>query len=340
MKERISQIKALFLAQAKAASNLQTLQQLKSDFFGKKGFFQSLMDEFIKIQDKESKKEIGALLNDFKKEAESLLIENEKALTLEQSNNQNISFDPTLSVPQADEKGNLHFYTKFAEEIENVFLSMGFSIFEGPEVEDDFHNFTALNIPKDHPARDMQDTLWLEGKQNLMRTHTSSVQIRTMLAQGAPLAGISLGRVFRHEATDATHEISFTQCEGLVVDKNIGLGHLFGTAKKILQEIFQRKDLDIRTRPGFFPFVVPGVEIDMRCVFCTKGCSVCKHTTWIEVFPGGLVHPNVLRSCNVDPEKYTGFAFGFGVERLAMLRHKINDIRLLKSGNINFLKQF
>jgi phenylalanyl-tRNA synthetase alpha chain len=217
---------------------------------------------------------------------------------------------------------------------------MGYHVVDGPEVETDWNNFEALNIPKDHPARDSQDTFYMAGPGSLvLRTHTSPVQIRAMRRFEPPLRMIAPGKVFRHEATDASHEHTFHQLEGLVVDKGVSVAHLIHAMKTLLRGIFQ-KDLEIRLRPGYFPFVEPGFELDARCPFCTAGCSVCKRTRWIELLPCGLVHPNVLKACDIDPELWSGFAFGLGLSRLVMLRYGIDDVRMLLSGELRFLEQF
>lgn len=250
-------------------------------------------------------------------------------------------FDPTLpGTPQ--ERGSLHPITQVTRELEDVFSSMGYHVLDGPEVELDYYNFEALNIPKDHPARDVQDTFWCRGAEDaelVLRTHTSPVQIRAMERLRPPLRAVAPGRVFRNETTDASHEHTFHQMEGLVVDEGITVGHLIGTMKTFLRELFGR-ELDIRLRPGYFPFVEPGFELDARCPFCASGCSVCKQSTWIELCPCGMVHPAVLRYGNVDPERFTGFAFGLGLSRLVMLRHGIDDVRLLLGGDLRFLEQF
>lgn len=324
-------------------TSISDLELVKTEVFGRKGFITDLLKSLASLNSVEEKRVIGQAVNAFKANLE-LLFE-EKSLQIHAAVQQALEdkdryFDVTATTVGIEPRGSLHFYTQFYEEIENIFLSLGFQIFEGPEVETDFYNFTALNIGLDHPARDMYDTLWVSEKNRLLRTHTSSVQIRAMQKHGAPLAGISVGRVFRHEALDATHEVVFTQCEGLFIDKDVSLSNLFGIAKMVLQKLFNKKNIDIRVRPGFFPFVVPGIEIDMKCVFCLSGCGVCKKSTWIEVFPGGLVHPKVLDSGGIHSKVYSGYAFGFGVERLAMLRHQIRDIRLFKSGDMRFLEQF
>ena len=321
--------------------NSNEVEQIKIKFFGKKGLITDLMAQ-LKNFSLDEKKEFGPKLNEFKKYSEELinsrkenLIKQEAAAKILKMQN----FDVT-SYTTNQLIGHKHPYSQFIEEIENIFMSMGFDLFDGPEVESDFFNFTALNIPENHPARDMYDTFWLNKKNTLLRTHTSPIQIRAMQNKQLPIAGIAIGRTFRHEAVDASHDFMFMQCEGMVIDKNINLSHLFATAKKFLQIMFDKKDLDIRIRPGFFPFVEPGVEIDMRCPFCKNGCSVCKQSTWVEVFPGGLIHPNVLNHGGINPEKYSGFAFGFGLTRLAMLKYGINDIRHFYSGKLKFLEQF
>ena len=248
-------------------------------------------------------------------------------------------FDVTASRYQ-ELRPSRHIYTQIIEQFENIFISMGYDIVDGPEAETDYYNFEALNIPPNHPARDLQDTFWLDVSDKLLRTQTSSVQARVMKAKELPLAVFSPGRCYRNEATDASHDFMFTQAEALLIDKNVSIAHLLATARIFLQTIFEKEDLKIRVRPGYFPFVEPGLEIDASCPFCTAGCSVCKKTTWIELLGSGLVHPNVLRAGNIDPDIYSGFAFGIGIERVAMLKYGINDIRLFHSSKIAFLDQF
>ncbi len=342
MLEQIHKTKAELEGRLADAKNMDELVLIRNEFLGKKGIVADLANA-MHLLSPEQKPEFGKFLNELKLFCQDIIFAQEKLLAkavFENRNQQERYLDVTVNLPGDRVKGNLHICTKFVRRIEEIFLSMGFCIFDGPEVETDWYNFGALNIPDDHPARDMYDTLWLDKPGYLLRTHTSPVQIRAMKEYGAPIAGIAPGRVFRHEATDATHEIVFSQCEGLVVDKDISLAHLLGVAKIFLAKFFEVKNLDIRIRPGFFPFVEPGVEIDVRCVFCKAGCSVCKKTTWIEVFPGGMVHPNVLKAAGVDSNVYSGFAFGFGMDRLAMLMHAISDVRLLRSGDIRFIQQF
>src|SRR5260221_12599883 len=235
--------------------------------------------------------------------------------------------------------GSLHPLTQIQAEIEDLFLSLGFSILDGPEVESDEHNFDALNIPADHPARDMQDTFWLEGNW-LLRTHTSPVQVRGMRKLGPPLRMIAPGRVFRNERRDASHEPTFYQLEGMMIDKDVSVAHLIYFMKTLLSAVF-RREVTVRLRPGYFPFVEPGFELDIQCLICGGvGCPVCKQSGWVELMPCGLVHPNVLRMSGIDPDQGGGFAFGLGLTRLAMMRYGIDDIRLLAGGDLRFLRQF
>jgi phenylalanyl-tRNA synthetase alpha chain len=230
-----------------------------------------------------------------------------------------------------------------ARQLEDIVLSMGFFVADGPEVETEECNFDALNIPADHPARDAQDTIWIEdapGRPRLcLRTHTSPVQVRALREFGPPLRVVAPGRVFRQEAQDATHEHTFHQMEGLVVDRGVGVPHMLHAMHTLIAGVFGRP-LETRLRPGFFPFVEPGFELDARCPFCATGCRVCKQSRWIELMPGGLVHPQVLRACGVDPEVYSGYAFGLGLSRIAMLRWGIDDVRWMMSGDLRFLEQF
>lgn len=244
------------------------------------------------------------------------------------------------------QKGALHPISRVQKEVEDIFISMGFEVADGPELETEWHNFDALNIPATHPARDMQDTFWIKkdggnAHENLvLRTQTSNVQIRKMTQNGAPVRIIAPGRVFRSEAVDASHDAMFYQVEGLVVDENISLAHLKGTMEAFLTQLFETK-ATVRLRPGYFPFVEPGLEVDFSCTLCDgKGCKTCKYTGWIEFMGAGMVHPEVLKNCHIDPEKYAGFAFGFGLTRLVMMKYGIDDIRLLSSQKVDFLSQF
>jgi phenylalanyl-tRNA synthetase alpha chain len=245
-----------------------------------------------------------------------------------------------LTVPAAGvQPGSLHPITQIQWEIEDLFRSLGFTVLDGPEVETEYHNFDALNIPADHPARDMQDTFWLEGGR-LLRTHTSPVQVRGMEKLGPPLRMIAPGRVFRNESVDASHEHTFYQLEGMMIDRDVSVGNLIYFMKTLLTAIF-RRDVTVRLRPGFFPFVEPGFELDIRCLICGgSGCPVCKQSGWVELLPCGLVNPHVLRMSGIDPKEWNGFAFGLGLTRLVMMRYAIDDIRRLQSGDLRFLRQF
>ncbi len=241
-----------------------------------------------------------------------------------------------------EKKGHLHPINQIIYQVSDIFRRVGFTVALGPEVETEYYNFDALNIPKDHPARDIQDTFWLKPMEDrkLLRTHTSPVQVRFMEQNEPPFKVLVPGRVFRNEATDATHEAQFHQVEGLVVGEDISLSDLKGTLEFFLQELFG-KETKLRFRPGYFPFVEPGLEVDVSCFKCGgKGCNICKQTGWIEVLGAGMVHPNVLKSGGIDSDKWQGFAFGAGIDRLVMIRHGIEDIRLLYGGDIRFVNQF
>ena len=330
-----------FNAKLAEAQTLSQLEQVRIQFLGRSGQITELVKS-IKTFSPEDKKIWGPKFNEFKKDIEQSYqtrLNDLQQAQLKQAEDAQKSFDVTSYLPN-QQKGSLHPCTQITEKIENVFISMGYQIADGPELETDFYNFEALNIAPDHPARDMQDTFWLNLPSQLMRTQTSNVQIHTMQTQEPPIAILAPGRVYRSESTDASHDFVFLQVEGLLIDKNISMSNLLATMKTCLQAIFGKSELDIRVRPGYFPFVEPGVEIDMQCPFCSKGCSVCKRTRWIEICGAGLVHPNVLKASGVDPKEYSGFAFGFGLTRLVMLSYGIGDIRLLHSSKLNFLEQF
>lgn len=341
LKRQSEQIRTEFSKKITSINSLHDLELLRVEFLGKSGKVTGLFSDISKLS-VEEKREIVPTLNlmksqleeEIKKKRESIIESQAQSLQAKKRN-----FDVT-AYQTGIQKGRLHPYSQFMEEVENIFISMGYDVLDGPYVETDHYNFTALNIPEDHPARDMYDTFWLNKKGLLLRTHTSPVQVHTMESRKPPIAAVVPGFTFRHEAVDASHDTMFAQCEGFLIDKDITLAHLFATAQTFLKALFKVDNLDIRIRPGFFPFVEPGVEIDMRCPFCKNGCSVCKKSTWVEVFPGGLIHPNVLKAGGIDPEEYSGFAFGFGLTRLVMLKYKINDIRLLLGGRVKFLDQF
>lgn len=339
MKEKILEIKDTALNKINLVTSQDELNNLRIQYLGKKGEMTSVLKQLGSLSPEE-RAETGKFSNIAKQEIEKAI--EEKQIVLENAVYDSIKETEWIDISSPAKKaksGRLHPITQIQNELENIFRSMGFGIFEGPEKEDDYHNFEALNIPKDHPARDMQDTFWLEDE-TLLRTHTSSVQIRTMENVKPPLQGISPGRVFRYEATDASHENTFYQVEGLMVGKDISVANLIYVMKTLLKEIF-KKDVKIRLRPGYFPFVEPGFELDINCLICSgKGCSVCKQSGWVELLPCGLIHPNVLKMQGVDTEEYSGFAFGLGLNRLVMMRYGIDDIRHFMGGDIRFLDQF
>lgn len=341
LKKEISHLKKIFSEELKNTKTIQELEELRVSFLGRKGKIASLMSK-LKTLTLEEKKIIGPLLNTLKIECETLF-ENyyqeisKKSIALQQAKKE--YFDVTAYRPLQD-RASLHPLTLVQEHVNDIFMSMGFEIVDGPEIETDYYNFEALNIPKDHPAREMVDTFWLDVPGLLLRTHTSSIQIHGMERQKVPLALAAPGRVYRHEATDASHDFLFMQAEGLLVDENISMAHLLATAREFFSALFEKKKLELRIRPSYFPFVEPGIEIDVECPFCNHGCSVCKQTEWIEAGGAGLVHPRVLEACAIDTKRYSGFAWGLGLTRLAMIKFGINDIRLLHAGYVDFLKQF
>lgn len=323
-----------------AATDAEGLRAAEREALGKGGLVSSLLARIPTLAPEE-RKAAGQGANRWKKEIEERLAKararlEEAALAAERTGE---GFDPTLpGRPTA--RGSLHPITQITRELEDLFQSMGYDVLDGPEVETDYYNFEALNIPADHPARDMQDTFRCDPAGDLvLRTHTSPVQIRAMERLEPPFRAIVPGKVFRQETTDASHEHTFHQMEGLVVGKDVSVGHLIGAMKTLLRGVFKR-EIEVRLRPGYFPFVEPGFELDARCPFCEAGCGVCKRTRWIELLPCGMVHPNVLRAGGIDPEEWTGFAFGLGLSRLVMLRYEIDDIRSLLGGDLRFLEQF
>lgn len=328
-----------FNAKVANVHDLQELDVVKVEFTGKKGRMTDVLKNLKHVAPEERGK-VGQAANNIKtKMLEKLSarrVEIENALIDEQIAKEWI--DVTLNKAETN-VGGLHPVSRIQYEIEDIFTSMGFSVLDGPHCETDYYNFEALNIPADHPARDMQDTFYFENGA-ILRTHTSAIQVRGMERLTPPFRVIGPGKVFRVERTDASHEAAFHQLEGMVVGEDITVAHLINTMKTLLREIF-KKDVDVRLRPGFFPFVEPGFELDISCLICgSKGCSVCGHTGWVELMPCGMVHPNVLRSGGIDSEKYSGFAFGLGLDRLVMMRYQIEDIRHLHSGDLRFSSQF
>ena len=341
LKDSITTVRSSFENALTHADTDDALEAIRIEYLGRNGKLADLMVT-LKELSVEEKRIYGPQLNELKLETQSAFEQRQKELELlsvEKKLSRLHDFDVTATRHEALQ-GSLHIYTHLIEQIEDIFISMGFAAADGPEVETEHHNFTALNIPENHPARDMQDTFWLHVPKMLMRTHTSPVQIRSMEKQTPPLALFAPGRVYRNEETDASHDFMFMQAECLLVDKNISVAHLMATAQTFLQHLFGKKDIAIRVRPGYFPFVEPGLEIDMSCPFCTQGCSICKKTRWIELMGSGLIHPNVLKACNIDPEIYSGFALGTGLERIAMIKYGIDDIRVFHSTKLSALSQF
>jgi phenylalanyl-tRNA synthetase alpha chain len=321
------------------AQSAEELEAIRVRVLGRKGALAEISKDMGKLAPADRAR-VGKLLNQAKASIESALEARKSAFERAALAARLDTEWTDLTLPGIGVKpGSLHPLTQIQTEIEDLFRSMGFAVLDGPEVEDEYHNFDALNIPPDHPARDMQDTFWLDGG-NLLRTHTSPVQVRGMERFEPPLRMIAPGRVFRNENVDASHEHTFYQLEGMMIDRNVSVGHLLYFMRTLLSAVF-RRDVQVRLRPGFFPFVEPGFELDIRCLICSgEGCPVCKQSGWVELLPCGLVNPNVLRMSNIDPDKWNGFAFGLGLTRLVMMRYAIDDIRLLQSGDLRFLRQF
>jgi phenylalanyl-tRNA synthetase alpha chain len=334
------------LATIEKTQDLKSLQDIEVKYLGRKGGITEILHTLKDLSDEE-KRIIGPLGNKVKNAISEALAAKRGFLEAKDLEKQLSTEFFDLSYPGTPhETGHIHPLSQVQVEVENIFSDMGFAVMDGPEVESEYYNFEGLNIPADHPARDMQDTFFVKDKTEekhgrlVLRTHTSPVQIRTMEKYGAPLRVIIPGRVFRYEATDASHDTTFYQVEGLLIDKNISLAHLKGVMAEFLSRLFGRI-VKVRFRPGYFPFVEPGLELDFSCLICgAKGCSVCKRTGWMEFMGAGMVHPNVLKAGGIDSKVYQGWAFGFGLTRLVMMRYGIDDIRLLQSGDLRFLRQF
>ena len=339
MLEHANQLKEVFTARLTTVASTQEIDALRVDYLGKKGQLSSLLAD-LKTLSPEERKEAGRILNEMKQEMEGALRQKTEELSrLEEQRKIDAveSYDESLPLPL--DLGSYHPITLIQREVEDIFSSMGFIVEDYNEVVDDFHCFEALNIPKHHPARDMQDTYYLDNGQ-LLKTHTSAAQNYIMRKYGAPVRAIFPGRCFRNESTDACHENTFFQLEGMMIDEDISISNLIYFMKTMLSEVF-RQDITVRLRPGFFPFVEPGFELDIQCTICHgKGCPSCKNSGWLELCPCGMIHPNVLTYGGIDTEKYTGFAFGLGLTRLAMMKYGIKDIRMLNSGSLKALSQF
>lgn len=340
MRERLEQLKKEALEELSNIGNSQLVQDLRVKYLGKKGRLTEILRGMGKLSGEE-RPIIGQLANTVRENIEQKLEEVKAAIEKKEieAKLQQESIDVTLP-GRPLQVGNRHPLTLVIEEIEDVFLGLGFTIAEGPEVEQDYYNFEALNLPKDHPARDMQDSFYIT-EDILMRTHTSPVQARTMekMKGEVPVKIICPGRVYRRDNDDATHSHVFTQIEGLMVGENVRMSDLKGVLLEFARNMFG-ENAGIRLRPSFFPFTEPSAEVDVTCMCGGEGCKICKNTGWIEVLGSGMVHPRVLEMAGYDSEKYTGFAFGLGVERIAMLKYDIEDIRHFYTNDLRFLKQF
>jgi phenylalanyl-tRNA synthetase alpha chain len=332
-----------------AAKTLRELDQVFRKYLGKKGEITQILRS-VKNLPKEKKVKVGKEINELKNFLEIKF--NEKIQELKEKIEREIEEKEWIDVTLPGKKievGHLHPLTQIKRKIEEIFQAIGFSIVEGPEIETEWYNFDALNVPLEHPAREMQATLWIKQKNRenlpttkklLMRTHTSPVQIRYMQKNNPPFRIIVIGRVFRAEATDAYHEVQFYQIEGLMVDKKVSLANLKWVLETFMKSFFG-KDIKFRWQPSYFPFVEPGLELLINCNICKgKGCSTCGNRGWVEIIGCGMVHPNVFKAAGLNPKNWQGFAFGMGLDRLAMMKYKINDIRLFYSGDLRFLKQF
>lgn len=346
MKQKLEEIRARAEAELQKIDSLADLEALRVQVLGKKGELTAILKSMGSLSAEERPK-MGQLANEVRQSIEAMLTEKTKQLKEEQMRRE-IEATPVfdVSAPVDLTRGSYHPITLVQRECERIFKSMGFTVEDYSEIVTDYECFESLNIPKAHPARDMQDTYYLENGQ-LLKTQTSAAQNAiykkykdALINDGVPIKAIFPGRCFRNEATDACHENTFFQMEGVMVDKNISISNLIYFMKTMLSEVFQ-KDIKVRLRPGFFPFVEPGFELDISCLICGgEGCPSCKHSGWLELCPCGMIHPAVLRDGGIDPEEYTGFAFGLGLTRLAMMKYGIKDIRDLNSGNLKSLSQF
>lgn len=339
MKEQLEAIRQKALNELENAASIQDIEAVRIKFLGKKGELTGILKQMGKLS-AEERPVVGQLANVIRSEIEAKIEEDSKAIAqkLQAEKLKAEKIDVTLP-GKAKVLGSRHPLTVVLDDIKDIFIGMGFDIVDGPEVEKDYYNFEALNIPKDHPARDTQDTFYIN-ENIVLRTQTSPVQVRVMEKQQPPIRIISPGRVFRSDAVDATHSPLFHQIEGLVVDKGVSFADLKGTLEIFIKQLYD-EDSVVRFRPHHFPFTEPSAEVDVQCFNCHgAGCPLCKGEGWIEILGCGMVHPKVLETCNIDPEVYSGFAFGLGLERIAMRRYNINDLRLFFENDVRFLKQF
>ncbi|RAI82281.1 phenylalanine--tRNA ligase subunit alpha [Macrococcoides goetzii] len=341
LKDKLQALKEEAVQKVQSISEKKELQDIKVSYLGKKGVITGLMKE-MKSLPNEEKPKFGQLVNDARQTVEKAIAEAEEKIQREMINKKLASETVDITLPgKALTSGASHPLNRIVEDIEDLFVGLGYEVVEGYEVESDYYNFEALNLPKSHPARDMQDSFYIS-EEVLMRTHTSPVQARTLESRKGegPVKIICPGKVYRRDSDDATHSHQFTQIEGLVVDENIKMSDLKGTLEYFAKKMFG-EDREIRLRPSFFPFTEPSVEVDISCFKCKgKGCNVCKGTGWIEILGAGMVHPNVLEMAGFDSKKYSGFAFGMGPDRIAMLKYGIEDIRHFYTNDLRFVTQF
>ena len=347
MNQNIATLKTELTEMVAAANDLPALEQARVTALGKKGRITDLMKN-LGAMDSEARKALGAALNELKDEIAALIEKQEAGLKVQALNDKlaNETVDITLSI-RPERKGHIHPLSQTMEELVSIFADMGFGVAEGPDIEDDFHNFTALNFPPGHPAREMHDTFYLpddpdekgEAAKKLLRTHTSTVQVRTMMKEKPPIRIICMGRTYRSDY-DMTHTPMFHQMEGLVIDKNIHMGHLKGCLEDFLRAFFQVDDLPVRFRPSFFPFTEPSAEVDIGCSRKDGGLKIGAGDSWLEILGCGMVHPNVIRNCGLDPNEYQGFAFGMGLERLTMLKYGIPDLRTFFESDVRWLEHY
>lgn len=326
MERDLQQLRDEALTAAAGAGSAAQLDQLEQSLFGRSGRFTALMKQ-LPTQAADQRPALGKRLQSVRREIEQAIADRRRTFGAAR-----VTIDPTLP-GERPMRGHIHPITAYTRRVLGVWRSFGYDVHEGPELEEDWFNFEALNFPKDHPTRDMHDTFFIKNRPDLvLRTHTSTVQSRALFHRKPPLKYIEIGRVFRHEATDAKHESTFTQCDGVAIDRHLTMAHLVGTLHVFLKRMFG-EDVKIRTRPSYFPFVEPGIEMDMQWTVNGK-------SEWLEMLGAGMIHPNVMRSLKLDPKVWKGFAFGMGFDRLLMLEYGITDIRMLYNGNLDFLKQF
>ncbi len=339
MKTKIDDLKSAFSSDLQRANTSQDLEALKVKYLGRKGPVQDLM-KYLKDADSEQRPLLGKLINEIKVMIHDQLSQKIDLILVEEENDKISSETLDISLPGRQRfSGRKHLITQTLDHIIDILIEMGFSVQYGPDIDTDYYNYESLNFPPDHPARDMQDTFYIS-ENVLLRSHTSNVQARVMEKSKPPIRIIAPGKVYRNETITARSHVFFQQVEALYIDKGVTFSDLLSTMDQFLKKVFEH-EVKTRYRPSYFPFVEPGMEVDVNCLSCKgSGCIICKHTGWLEVAGAGMVHPEVLKNGNIDPEEFTGYAWGFGVERAAMLKHGVNDIRLFTENHLQFLEQF